>query len=321
MKEGATDISFIIVSWNARDYLFKCLYSIEKDAAGFNSEIIVVDNASSDGSAQMVRERFPQAKLIVNEKNLGFAWANNIGIRESRGKYLALINSDVEVLPGCVGKMVDYIEKNGETGMLGPKMVDPSGNLQLSCMGFPTLWNSLCRALALDTTFPGIKFFSGYLMTYWPHDSTREVDIINGCFWLVRRGALDKVGLLDERFFIYGEDKDWCKRFREAGWKVVYFHEARSIHYGGGSSSNAPVKFFIEMNRADIKYWNKHHGRPARTVYFMIIMLQYLIRYFGAVIQYAIRPSKRDHAGFRIKRSAALIRWLLNFDIEKDAPV
>ena len=145
--------------------------------------------------------------------------------------------------------MLAYMNEHPEIGMLGPQILDSNGNIQRSCMGFPTLWNTSCRALALDTLFPKSKLFGGYMMTFWPHDSIRDVNVINGCFWMVKREALDEVGLLDERFFIYAEDKDWCKRFWDAGWKVVYFPEAKAIHYGGASSSNAPIKFHIEMQK------------------------------------------------------------------------
>ncbi|MDA8174672.1 MAG: glycosyltransferase family 2 protein [Nitrospiraceae bacterium] len=312
------DISFIVVSWNAKEYLYKCLASIEKEAAGHRSEVIVVDNASSDGSQAMVRERFPQVKLIISRENLGFAKANNIGIRQSRGKYLALINSDVEVLPGCIGLMTGYMEEHGKTGILGPQILDTHKNVQRSCMGFPTLWNSFCRALALDTIFPKSRLFGGFELTYWPHNSTREVDIINGCFWLVRRSALQQVGVLDERFFIYGEDKDWCRRFWAQGWKIVYLHRACAIHYGGASSSNAPVKFFIEMNRANLKYWGKHHGRSAQACLIVMTVVQSVIRCLLASVQYLIWPSKRADAAFKIKRSAALLQWLLGTGIKKE---
>lgn len=311
------DISFIVVSWNAKKYLYECLSSVVKEAANYKSEIIVVDNASSDGAPEMVCERFPRVRLIENNENLGFAKANNIGIKESRGKYLVLLNSDVEVLPGCIALMLDYMERQEKIGILGPQVLDLSGGVQRSCMGFPTLWNSFCRAFALDTIFPKSRFFGQYLMTYWPHDSTREVDIINGCFWIVRRKALELVGPLDERFFIYGEDKDWCRRFWDAGWTVVYFHNAQVVHYGGASSSSAPVKFFIEMNRANLKYWSKHRGRLGQACFFVMMLLQHLIRYSASVVQYLMLPSKRSEAGFKIERSAALIRWLLSFDMNK----
>ena len=236
------NISIIIPSWNAKKYLQTCIESTIRETQNYKTEIIVVDNASTDGSVELVKEQFQHVKLICNDANLGFATANNIGIKNSSGKYIFLINSDVKVLNGTIGLMLAYMNEHPEIGMLGPQILDSNGNIQRSCMGFPTLWNTFCRALALDTLFPKSKLFGGYMMTFWPHDSIRDVNVINGCFWMVKREALDEVGLLDERFFIYAEDKDWCKRFWDAGWKVVYFPEAKAIHYG------APVLQMLRLN-------------------------------------------------------------------------
>lgn len=311
------DISYIIVSWNAKDFLLKCLSSIQNDARNFSSEIIVVDNASSDGSPEMVAAQFPEVRLIRNKENLGFAKANNIGIGESRGKYLALINSDVDVLRGCTSLMLDYIEKHDDIGMLGPQILNLDGSVQRSCMGFPTLWNSFCRALALDDFFPKSRFFGSHLMTYWSHNETACVDILIGCFWLIRRQALERVGELDEKFFFYGEDWDWCKRFWAGGWKVVYFNEAKSIHYGGASSAKAPMKFVLELQRSKFRYWNKYHRLPSRLAFLFITFFHNLIRFFAEIIRYAVKPNNRRDTSFKIMRASQLMRWLLGFDIEK----
>lgn len=311
------NISIIIPSWNAKKYLQTCIESTIRETQNYKTEIIVVDNASTDGSVELVKEQFQHVKLICNDANLGFATANNIGIKNSSGKYIFLINSDVKVLNGTIGRMLAYMNEHPEIGMLGPQILDSNGNIQRSCMGFPTLWNTSCRALALDTLFPKSKLFGGYMMTFWPHDSIRDVNVINGCFWMVKREALDEVGLLDERFFIYAEDKDWCKRFWDAGWKVVYFPEAKAIHYGGASSSNAPIKFHIEMQKANLQYWQKHHNQIAQSAYLLITGLHHIIRFFGEIILYIIRPSKRTYIAHKIKRSLASIQWLLGFDFEK----
>jgi GT2 family glycosyltransferase len=178
-------------------------------------------------------------------------------------------------------------------------------------MGFLTLWNISCRALALDAIFPKIKLFGGYLMTFW--HKYRNVDVINGCFWMVRREALDQVGLLDERFFIYAEDIDWCKRFIEAGWKVVYFPRAEALHYGGASSSNAPIRFYIEMQKANLKFWQKHYGRFSYSVYYTINVLHHSLRVLGYSI---FRPRKNKDSSYKIKRSISSIKALLG--VKKD---
>ena len=165
-------ISIIIVSWNAKKYLEECLNSILSCPLPYDTEIIVVDNASSDGSPDAVRDEFPGVRLIRNDDNYGFAKANNIGIRASTGDYLFFINSDVVVKAGCFEKMIAYMEGYPDIGVLGPKILSPNGAVQRSCMGFPTLWNSFTRALALDSVFPGMKLFGGHLMTFWPHDDT-----------------------------------------------------------------------------------------------------------------------------------------------------
>lgn len=304
------DLSVIIVSWNAKAFLIKCLQSVMQETAQYETEIIVVDNASTDGSVELVQERFPTVKLIRNDANLGFAKANNIGIKQSSGKYICLINSDIEVLEDCFSKMIAYMKQNPEVGILGPQILDVNKNIQRSTMGFPTVWNTFCRALALDTLFPKSRLCSGYLMTFCSHNTISEVDILNGCFWMVRREALKQVGLLDERFFIYAEDKDWCKRFWDAGWKVVYFPHAQAIHYGGASSSQSPIRFYIEMHRANLQYWKKHHGRLAQIGFLVIMGLHHIIRLLGELVLYIIKPEKRPSTSFKIKRSIACIQWI-----------
>ena len=247
-------LSVIIVSWNAKAFLLECLASVFRQCPRPSLEVIVVDNASSDGSVEAVRDAYPGVTLIVNEANVGFAKANNIGIEASRGDYLFLINSDVVVGEGCFDKSLRHMDEHPEIGMLGPKILGVDGRVQRSCMGYPSLWNTLCRALALDSLFPRSRLFGSHLLTFWEHDETRPVEVINGCFWVLRRSAMEQVGLLDERFFFYGEDVDWCRRFNEGGWKVVFFANAEALHYGGASSSNAPVRFVVEMQRANYRY-------------------------------------------------------------------
>lgn len=205
------------------------------------------------------------------------------------------------------------MEQHPEIGMLGPRIADSRGNLQRSCMGFPTLWNTFCRALALDTLFPKSKLIGSYLMTFWSHDSIRDVDVINGCFWMVRSEALEQIGLLDERFFIYAEDKDWCKRFWNGGWKVVYLPQAQSVHYGGASSSQAPIRFYIEMQRANLQYWKKHHSPPAQIGFLVITGLHHMLRLIGDLMVYIGKPEKRTSITFKIKRSIACIQWVAGF--------
>jgi GT2 family glycosyltransferase len=149
-------------------------------------------------------------------------------------------------------------------------------------------------------------------MKYWAHDEMRKVDVISGCFWMVRRKALDEVGLLDEDFFFYGEDIDWCRRFRDSGWDVIFYPGAEAIHFGGASSSNEPVRFYIELQKADLRYWEKHHGPVGRFAYAAIILLRQTLRIIYGAVRYVIRPSERKSTSMKLKRSMVCIRWVLH---------
>jgi GT2 family glycosyltransferase len=207
------------------------------------------------------------------------------------------------------------MEQHPEIGILGPRIIGTDGKVQRSCMGYPSVWNTFCVAIFLNRVFPHTKLFNGYMLNYWPHDSIKEVEVINGCFWSVRRKAVEEIGLLDESFFMYAEDMDWCKRFNNAGWKVVYFPLAEALHYRGASSSNAPVRFYIEMQKANLRFWAKHYGNFSRRVYISIILLHQSLRALGYSIYYVLSPSKKDISFYKIKRSIASILALLGIKV------
>jgi GT2 family glycosyltransferase len=314
IEEGSVPVvvSVIIVNWNARNYLLQCLASLTPEVCRPSMEIVVVDNDSSDGSPEAVEAQFPHVRLIRSGANLGFAKANNLGVARSRGRYLAFVNSDVKVLKDCLSTLVDYCDQHPEVGMAGPRIIGGDGKLQRSCRGFPTVWNMFCRALAMDAMFPRTKIFSGYAMSYWPQETLRSVDMLSGCFWLVRREALEQVGLLDESFFMYGEDMDWCKRFWSRGWKLMFVPSAEAIHYGGGSSSNAPVRFYIERQRADLQYWRKHHSWPAVAGYFIISCGHLALRSLGYTFALGFARQKRQAYSHKVRRSLACLRWMFS---------
>lgn len=304
-----TKVSAVIVVWNAMKYVVECLESLASCCADSCTEVIVVDNASSDGTPELIESRFPWVKLVRNHDNLGFAKANNIGIAMASGQYLCLVNSDVKFVHDCFTPMVAYMDGHPDVAMLGPKMLGPDGTVARSTMRFPTLWNSFCRALGLDSVFKRSRTFAGQLMSDFSHDRTADAQVLNGWFWMVRRSALDRVGLLDERFFMYGEDIDWCYRFHRAGHRIVFFAGAEAIHYGGASSSSAPVRFYVEMQRANLQYWRKHHGFPAQLGYIFFSKLHHALRIAGYSILYLVRPSRREESGAKIRRSRACLGW------------
>ena len=225
-------VSLVIVVWNAKRYVQECLESLREHCQDVYDEVIVVDNASTDGSPELIAETFPEFRLIRNSENLGFAKANNIGIAQCSGDYVCLVNSDVKFTGDCLSPMLQYLSENPGVGMVGPKMLGRNGKVWRSTMRFPTVWNQFCRALGLDVAFKHSQLFGGYLMSDFDHETTTPVEVLNGWFVLVRRSALDRVGLLDPQFFMYGEDVDWCYRFHEAGEKIIFFAESEAIHYG-----------------------------------------------------------------------------------------
>jgi GT2 family glycosyltransferase len=260
--ENLPEISVIIVSWNASGYLEKCLESLSSGVAR-TYEVIVVDNNSSDGSATMVMNKFPWVKLIQTGANLGFAKGNNIGIKNSRGEYLALINSDALALPGCLDALSRFLDDHPDVGMVGPRVMYGDRRLQSSCRRFPTLWNNACEVLLLNRLFPRIEFLAGEHMFYFSYDRTREVEVLVGCFILARRNAINQFGLFDEAFFFYGEDIDWSRRCWQSGWRVMFYPGAEAIHFCGGSSTNSRVRFSVAQQTARLQLWAKYRSRFA----------------------------------------------------------
>jgi GT2 family glycosyltransferase len=194
--------------------------------------------------------------------------------------------------------------------MVGPKMLSPDGGVWRSTMRFPTVWNHFCRALGLDIAFKKSRLFGGLLMSDFDHCSTTRVEVLNGWFVLVRRSAMERVGVLDPQFFMYGEDVDWCYRFHQAGEGVVFFAEAGAIHYGGASSSHAPLRFYLELYRATWQYWRKHHGGLAQVGFLVAFAMHHSVRLLGAAFIYLFSPSQRPNSVGKLKRSLACLQWV-----------
>lgn len=304
-------LSIIVVTWNGKNYALECLKSLLAQLDGLSAEVIVVDNGSTDGTPAAVRRHYPTVTLIENDTNLGFARANNIGIAASRGKFVCLVNSDVVVPSGCLETMVEFMESHPDIGILGPKMLGPDGGVGASVMRLPTVWNTFCCALGFHTILPRSASFGGFTMDGYPYDSVDEVEVLTGWFWMIPRKALEVVGGLDEQFFMYGEDIDWCHRFRRAGWRVVFYPGAAALHYGAASSAEAPTRFYVEMRRANLQYFRKHHGLPGVLGYRLAIWLHELVRIAGYGLLYCCRRRRRSEAAFKVRRSLACMGWLM----------
>jgi GT2 family glycosyltransferase len=304
------DLSIVIVTWNTRDLLLQCIRTIQQTTREHSLEIIVVDNASVDGSVEAVRG-LSKVTVLCNEENKGFAAANNRGIHASNGKYICLVNSDVEVLEPCLDRMCNYMDENPKVGLLGPKVLNKDLTLQRSCAELPSVRNTLTQALVLDRVFPKIRWLRNRFMNDFSHDIERDVDVLSGCFIMARRDGLEQVGLLDERFFIYKEDVDWCKRFGDAGWAIRFFPEAKAIHYGGASSAVAPAKFLIEMEKANLQYWRKHHTWLGQAAARVAVLAHYWTRMCGWTLIHLVKPGKDVRPWQMTLRYTACLRWLL----------
>ena len=305
------DISVVIISWNRKDLLTDCIRSIMNSPVKYDREIIVVDNASADGAPEMVEKEFPDVRLIRNPENYGFARANNIGIQASKGRYLCLGNSDTLIREDALDKMCEYMDANSKIAVLGPKLLWKDFSLQWSCRKFPDLWNTFCPAMGLTRLFPKTPFFSGEHMGYFEHDRVVEVDALVGAFLMVRQKAAESVGLMDEHYFFYCEEIDWCKRFKKAGWKNVFFPKAEVVHIGQGSASQEPARFKREFVQSNYRYWKKHHNKVERFFYFLIILCRHGIRLVANSVLYIAVPSLRKKAEMSLRGSLEAAKALL----------
>ena len=272
------DVSIIIVSWNTRDILRDCLESVYKQSENIEFEVIVVDNDSADGSAETVKKDFPQVILVENSENRGFAAANNQGMAVAAGRYFLLLNSDTIILDNAISKVVSFADNHLEAAVVGCRVLNPDKTLQPTCFMFPSLLNMILSSTYLYKLFPRSKFFGRESMTWWNRDDTREVDVVTGCFMLVRREAIEQVGLMDERFFMYGEETDWCYRFKKAGWKVVFAPVGEIIHLGGQSTLQERSDMIVQLRLSILKFLRKHHSRLAYGIACFLTVLFFAIR-------------------------------------------
>lgn len=262
------DLSIVIVNWNARDYLKKCVASIYKDATNPSFEIIVVDNASSDGSTEMLRNEFPGVILIENKNNLGFGAANNKALKKCASEFVLMLNPDTEVLDGAFAAMVSFMRQNEKAGAVGAKLLNTDGTIQLTCArNFPTLITEFFWLTTLVRRFPKSRVVGKYLMSYWDHKDRREVDCLSGACIMARLEVLKRLNYFDEDYFMYGEDVDLCYCFKKAGWQVWYLPEAEIIHYGGASSKKIAATAAIYDRIAIKVFFKKHYGLLAAIAY------------------------------------------------------
>jgi GT2 family glycosyltransferase len=271
-------ISIIVVNFNAERLLKECLESLYRETQDTPFDVWVVDNNSRDESVRMVREDFPQVNLIENDDNLGFSKANNQAIAKSASDYILLLNPDTVVRDRAIDKMVAFMDAHPDVGISGCRVLNKDGSLQPACRrSVPTPKVAFYHLSGLSKLFPNSMIMAKYNLTYLDPDQSHEVDAVSGAFLLIRRAVVDQIGLLDEVFFIYGEDVDWCVRAKQAGWKVMYHPEAEILHYKGGCSANSRRTAY-EFYRAMYLFHRKHFAKDHSPVANLLICTGIVIR-------------------------------------------
>ncbi|MCX7838191.1 MAG: glycosyltransferase family 2 protein [Anaerolineae bacterium] len=287
------DISILIVSWNVRELLRRCLVSVASsqysvfsvqnslntEHCPLNTEIIVVDNASSDGTVEMLRAEFPHVRVIANTDNVGFTRANNQALALAQGRYLFLLNPDTELHPNALQTLYDYAEAHPDVGIIGPRLFYGDGTPQSSRRRFPTLATAFLESTKLQQWFPRNRVLTRYYILDTRDDETQEVDWVTGAAMFVRRAVYEQIGGLDEGFFMYSEELDWCYRAKRAGWRIVYLPTAQVIHHEGKSSEQVLAARDIHFHSSKVRFFRKHHGTFVAEILraFLLAMFAYQI--------------------------------------------
>ncbi|MBZ0283684.1 MAG: glycosyltransferase family 2 protein [Anaerolineae bacterium] len=297
-----TDLGIVIVNWNTRDYLRRCLQTVMASQGDFAFKVVVVDNASTDGSADMVRAEFPSVQVIDSQINGGFSYGNNLGLRalgfrgvgdidENASRYALLLNPDTEVPPESLYNMTQYMDAHPDVGVAGPKLLLEDGSLDLACRrSFPTPTVSFYRFSGLSKLFPRHPQFGRYNMTFVDPDTEIEVDSVVGAYMQVRREAIRDAGLLDETFFMYGEDLDWAFRIKKAGWKVFY-HPKVTVRHIKRAASRRSQKAQFEFQRAMLIFYRKHYQQTTPRWINALVMVGLLLKGGRGLWQEMRQPS------------------------------
>ena len=339
--QKVSDLAVVIVSWNVEPLLRRCLHAIFAQYTKVNNylsnrwHIIVVDGASTDGSPEMVRDAFPHVQLITNDENVGFTRGNNQGLRalgfqdgvidaashrqEDSGlaaraqvisrqpRYVLLLNPDTEVAAGAIPDMMAYLDEHADVGLIGPKLIYPDGSIQSSRRRFPSLLTAFFESTLLQQWWPKNPIAKSYYMSDLPESMTHEVDWVVGACMMVRGEAIESAGLFDENFFMYSEEMDWCRRIKNAGWKVIYLPEAEVLHHEGKSSEQVVPARHIHFQRSKIHYFRKYHGNLTSTVLRFFLLSTYIYQLLEEACKWLL-GHKRSLRQERISAYLTVIR-------------
>jgi len=272
------DVSIIIVAWNVKQLLHDCLKSVYDQTRDIEFEVIYVDNASEDGSVEIVERDFSEVIIIENDENQGFIKANNQAIKIAEGRYVLLLNSDTIILDNAISKTVEFADAHPEAAVVGCRVLNPDMTLQRTCVMYHSPLNLFLSATYLYKLFPRNKFFGREAMTWWDFDDVREVETVSGCFSLVRTKAIEQVGLMDPIYFVYGDDPDWCYRFKKEGWKIMFTSEPNIIHYGGQTTKHMAREFSLQCCGSILIFIKKHKGTFAFYLARIFLAIFFLLR-------------------------------------------
>jgi GT2 family glycosyltransferase len=288
LKGYEFDISIVIVNYNVKDYLYQCLLSIRKASENLKIQTIVVDNNSTDNSVESLEPLFEEVKFISLSENLGFSKANNVGFKESKGKYILILNPDTLLQDDTLQTMKIYMDENPDIGISGCKVLNADGSFQLACRrGFPTPWASFTKLFGLQTLFPKSKLFARYNQTFRDIDETYDIDALIGAFMFAKAETIEKLNGFDETFFMYGEDLDLCFRAKEAGFRISYYHKTSIIHFKGESTKRSSINEIKHFYNAMEIFAKKHYSKS--YLFFLILKLGIIFR---SVLAYLSKQSK-----------------------------
>jgi len=286
------ELSSVIVHYRSREALRQCLASLESETTGLAREVVVVDNDRDHHALDLLAREFPKVRGILNQENVGYARAVNQGIAATTGEFVLVMNPDCLPQPGSVAALVGYLRAHPRAGVAGPMILDRDGSLQYSARSFPDHLTFLFNRYSLLTRlFPGNRFTRRYLLSDWDHTTMREVDWLSGACLLVRRTAIDQVGPMDEAYFMFNEDVDWCRRMKLAGWAVAYVPDARVVHDIGASKKRVSTRVIVQRHLGMIHYFHKFH--PIHPVTALLADGLILMRAGLMLMANAMRPVSR----------------------------
>lgn len=290
------DLTIVIVSWNCRDDLAGCLRSIRSAASEIDSTVVVVDNGSTDGTVEMLRDDFTSTAVLANSTNRGFAAANNQALASLQSRYVLLLNPDTIVHKDALRLLVRFLDESPSIWAAGPLMLNRDGSRQISGVRFPNNWNILCETLFLDRLFPKSRIVGRHKELFADLSIPRSVDYVQGACLIVRADVLNVVGGLDEKFFMYFEETDWCYRMKHNGGLIYLFPEARVTHFGGGETGHYDETRLIHYHRSLLRFYRKHYSTWSSVIVKMIIALRSLVRLVGWCLIAVVRPGLRSSA-------------------------